>query len=118
MTGPLAVAIAAGAFALAAWALVLVIRDARVGGALVIAAGVLEALLLVYLVVGIVQILTSDRDVEKATLVGYLVGLVIIPPLATMWSLEEKSRSAAGVLVVAFLVVPVMLARVGQVWGG
>jgi hypothetical protein len=43
---------------------------------------------------------------------------VAIPPLAFYWASGEKSRSGTLVIALAFLITPVMVLRVQQVWAG
>jgi hypothetical protein len=118
VTGPYATAIIVVALALAAWALVLVVANRAPGLSLQIGAAVLEAMLLGFLVGGIVQMVRSSHDFARAEFVGYLLGCVVIPPLAVGWAWAERSRSGTAVLAIAFLVMPVMVLRVQQVWAG
>jgi hypothetical protein len=78
--------------------------------------GVLELLLLVQAVVGCVQLATTDRDVDGLVFVGYLLGSLLVPPAALVWSLAERSRSGSAVLLVGALTVPVLVARLQAVW--
>ncbi len=118
MTGPVETAVIVVSLALAVWALVLVILDRPVGTALLVAVGVLECLVVALLVVGLVQMVGTDRTMERATFVGYLVAAVLIPPIAAVWSLGERTRYGTTVLLVALLVMPVMVLRIQQVWTG
>jgi hypothetical protein len=79
---------------------------------------VLEVGLLVQAVIGIGALLGTDRDVERWSFLGYLLGPVAILPVAVVWSAAERTRWSAGVLVVACLSVPVMIVRLGQIWAG
>jgi formate-dependent nitrite reductase membrane component NrfD len=78
----------------------------------------LEALLLVFAVGGVVQMAGTDRPFARAEFVGYLLGCLVIPPLAFYWARGERSRSGTVVIALAFLITPVMLLRVQQVWAG
>lgn len=106
----------------ALWALVLMIagRPVLVNrwyglGALGVVA-LLEVGLLVQAVVGIVSLFTADREVDGFSFVGYLIGPVLIIPLAVFWALAERTRWGPGVLVIGSLAVPVMILRLRQVW--
>jgi hypothetical protein len=79
---------------------------------------VLELGLLAQAVVGVVSMLGLDRDIQRWSFVGYLLGPVVIIPVAVLWSAAERTRWSAGVLVVACLSVPVMVVRLGQIWAG
>jgi F0F1-type ATP synthase membrane subunit c/vacuolar-type H+-ATPase subunit K len=78
----------------------------------------LEAVTLTQLVVGIVQLASTDRDVNGPVFVAYLLGLVLVLPLASVWAVAEKSRWGTGVLVIAGLVLLVLVARLQQLWTG
>lgn len=68
------------------------------------------------LVTGVVNLARHGDGVSGALFVGYLVGLVLIPPAATIWALGEQSRSGTAVLLVMGLLVPVMLIRLHSIW--
>jgi formate-dependent nitrite reductase membrane component NrfD len=78
----------------------------------------LEALLLVFAIGGVVQMSASTRNFARAEFVGYLLGCLAIPPLAFYWARGERSRSGTLVIALAFLITPVMVLRVQQVWAG
>jgi hypothetical protein len=120
----LATALIVLALVCAAWALLLVVLDKPLtldtGLTLGIAGAVvlLELGLLVQAVIGVVKLVGLDREISSATFVGYLIGPVIVLPLAGFWALAERSRWGAAVLVVGCLSVPVMVLRLQQVWAG
>ncbi|MEU5693110.1 hypothetical protein [Actinosynnema sp. NPDC020468] len=106
----------------AAWSVLLAILDHPITLStkptlgLAVAVLTLEAGLVVQLIAGIVQVASTDRELETATFVGYLIGVVVVLPLGAFWSLAERSRWGAGVLAVACLSVPVMVLRMSQLW--
>jgi hypothetical protein len=104
------------AFVAAAVTLFHVIRDRLPGWFLVGTLGVLELSVLVVSAVGLVRVLTTERDVESAMLVGYLIAVLILVPAATLWSLVERSRFGTAIIILACLAVPVMLSRAQQIW--
>ncbi|GEM_PF-209370 len=118
MTGSYATAITVIALMLAAWTLVLVAMNRPPAVSLLAGGGVLEAMLVGFLVGGIVQMVGSDHNFARVEFVGYLLGCLAIPPIAAMWAWEEKSRSGTLVIAFAFLLTPVMVLRVQQVWTG
>lgn len=118
MNDQLSSAVIAASLALALWSLVLIVLDRPVGGWLVGGTAVLECLLLALLAVGVAATITTSRDVERVTFVGYLVGALLIPPVAVLWSLGERSRYGTAVLLVATLILPVMVLRMQQIWAG
>ena len=118
MNGPLPTLVIVLSLILSAWALVQLVRNQPIGRALVVGVGVLELVLLAFVVSGIIQMVGSSRDFSRATFVGYLLGAAAIPPIATLWSLDERDRYGTTVLLVALLVMPVMVLRLQQIWAG
>ena len=118
MTGPYAMALIAVALILSVWAVLLVALNRPPGVALFVGAGVLEALLVGFLVGGIVQMVQTDHTFAKGEFVLYLLACVAIPPIAFLWGVGEKARAGTAVLALAFLITPVMVIRVQQVWAG
>ncbi|WP_309113606.1 hypothetical protein [Saccharothrix sp.] len=120
----LATALIVLALVCAAWALLLAVLDKPltldtkltlgIAGAVVL----LEFGLLVQAVIGVVKLIGLDRDIASATFVGYLIGPVVVLPLAGFWAIAERSRWGAAVLVVGCLSVPVMIVRLQQIWAG
>ena len=78
----------------------------------------IELGLVVQLVVGIVKVTDAPADVSVPTYVGYLVGALLVPPVAWVWSQAERSRGGLAVLLVALVVVPFLFLRLHQVWVG
>ncbi|HET8560452.1 MAG TPA: hypothetical protein VFL69_08050 [Marmoricola sp.] len=72
--------------------------------------------LLVQLVLGIVKVAGPHDGVSVPTYVGYLVGSLLILPVAVIWSLSERSRGGTAVLLVGVLLVPFLFLRLSQVW--
>jgi hypothetical protein len=108
----------------ALWAAALMIADRPVlpgrwyGLGLLGVLALLELGLLAQAVVGLVQMFTTERDIEKFAFGGYLVAPVVIIPVAALWALAERSRWGPGVLLVGCLSIPVLILRLGQVWHG
>ncbi len=88
----------------------------RTGLAHLVAAGVLEAVLLVQLAVVVVALAGGERPPETATFLAYLVSVVLVPVAGVLWSRTEPTRWAGTVLAVAALVVAVMVWRLLQLW--
>lgn len=118
MTGTYATLITVVALLFAAWALISAASNRRPTLLLFGAGVLLEALLLGFAVGGIVQMAGSDRQFARAEFVGYLLGCLAIPPLAFYWARGERSRSGTLVIALGFLIMPVMVLRVQQVWAG
>jgi hypothetical protein len=76
-----------------------------------------ELLLIVQLVVAVVAPLVGNEP--SGNLVEYyvyLVSAILIPPLAVMWGLVERSRWSTVVLGIAALAVAVMVYRMQVIW--
>ncbi|WP_433272572.1 hypothetical protein ACQPZF_16725 [Actinosynnema sp. CS-041913] len=124
MIDSLAVALTVAALVAAAWSLLLVMLDKPLTLDTKLTLGVaglvalVEVGLLTQAVVGVVRLIATDREVSGATFVGYLVGPVVVLPLAGLWAVAERSRWGASVLAVGCLSVPVMIVRLQQIWTG
>ncbi len=106
----------------ALWSLVLVIanRPMILAGpstlGLAALAVLLEVGLLVQAVIGFAKLGASE--VNGLSFGGYLVGALLILPLAGFWPLAERSRWGMSVLIVGFLSIAVMIVRLEQIWSG
>jgi len=67
---------------------------------------------------GIVQMINSDQSFARLEFLGYLLGIVAIPPIGISWAWDEKSRSGPVVAAVVFVVIPIMIVRSQQVFSG
>ncbi|MGH3824449.1 MAG: hypothetical protein ACRDRA_16695 [Pseudonocardiaceae bacterium] len=118
MVSPVATTLIVAALLAAGWSSVLVVLNRTPGYALLGALGAVEAGLLVQAIVGIVSLIGTDRPVDSATFVGYLIGSLLILPAGVAWSLGERSRWGPGVMAIACLAIPVVIVRLQQIWGG
>ena len=98
------------------YALVLAARNKRIDWTVLGVLGVVEVLLVAQLVVGIVQLSGTDRDVSGPFFVGYLIGSLLILPIGAFWALAESSRWGAGALAIACLVIPILELRLHDLW--
>jgi len=113
---PLTWVLVALSLAAMAFALVLAALDRRINWPLLGVVGVVEVALVAQLVVGIVQLVGTDRDVSGPFFVGYLIGSLIILPIGALWALAESSRWGAGALAIACVVIPVVELRLHDLW--
>ena len=116
MIGPLAVAIAVLALALAAAGGVLAARELRPGKPLLQGVLLLQLLLLVQGGIALVKLVGDERPDQTAAFVGYLAVSVIMIPGGMVLSFEEKSRYGTLVLAAACLVAAVLQERLGTLW--
>lgn len=93
-------------------------KSYRFSNPLLYAIAVVEVLLLICVVWGIVAVAATDRDTEKALYVSYLVTTALIPPLAVLWGVGDKTRWGTGVVAVALFTVSIMMIRTHQIWVG
>jgi hypothetical protein len=88
----------------------------RIGVGHLVAAGVLEAVLVVQAVVAVIALVGGTRPPETATFLGYLAGVLIVPVAGVLWARTEPTRWAGTVLAVAAVVAGVMVWRLVEVW--
>jgi hypothetical protein len=96
--------------------LVLIVRDRLPGRVTYALLALLELGLVVQLVVGLAMVFDDHRGVSVPTYVGYLVGALVILPLAAGWSWAERTRSGTGVLLVGVVLLPVLFLRLHDIW--
>jgi len=115
---PLVVAVSALAAALALWALVFAVADRAVVLRQLIAAGVVEAAIVVQGIVLAVLQLTGTPVGDAVTLWGYLLVALLLLPGAAVVAFVERTRWSSVVLAVASVTIIVMELRMWQLWQG
>lgn len=118
MTEPLGTVIVVAALMVAAYSLLTTVRNRPMDRLHLAGLAVVEALLVVQAVLGLIKVAGGEGPDGSATFVGYLLGILLIPPAGAFWGLLERSRWGPAVLVVAGLSVAVMIARMNQIWNG
>lgn len=93
-------------------------RNQQFSNPLFYGVALLEVALVALLVHGCVALAGTSRDVDGVLLVSYLVAMVLVPPVAVLWGIAEKSRWGTGVVLVALLTISVLCVRVLQIWRG
>lgn len=116
MNTPLVALASAVALVLAALGGLSTVLRRRTGLAHLVAAGALEAVLLLQLALVVVAMAGGQRPPETATFLAYLISVVLVPVAGVLWSRSEPTRWAGTVLAVAALVVSVMVWRLLQLW--
>ena len=104
------------ATAVALWAAWKTIRHTRISDSMFYAISAVEIGTVVLLIAGISGVVSTTRNIEGTVLVSYLVTLVLIPPVALIWGVAEKSRWGTGVILIGMWTVAIMAIRVLQVW--
>jgi hypothetical protein len=100
----------------ALWTIMIAVANRPVSNRLLIELAVAELLVLVQLVVAVVEVIGGDHPASTVTFLAYAVGAVVILPAGVFWSAAEKSRSSTLVITIACLALPVMTARMLQMW--
>lgn len=118
MIGPLATGLILFSLAIGLFSLLTTIRNRPMGTVLLVALGLLEVGLLVQTGFVIAAMVRGEGPASPATLIGYLAGSVVIPPVAAFWGLGERSRWGPAVIAVAGFAIPGMVGRLLQVWQG
>lgn len=118
MNEPLPAVLIGASLLLAAVATLYVLLDRPTGPVLLGGFTLLELGLVVQLVLGVVALTGTEREVNGAVLVGYLIGTLLFVPAAVVWALGERSRAGTAALIIVGLVVPVLVLRIGQIWDG
>ncbi|HET7304647.1 MAG TPA: hypothetical protein VFJ12_08885 [Segeticoccus sp.] len=116
MLPPLTVAVFAVDLVLALMAAWYLCRDKLIDDPMLLAAGVLELLLIAQLVVGLVQLGATDRDVVGAVFVPYLFAVLVVAPFAAFLAIKEKSRWGMAIVLLGAFVVAILVGRLQQIW--
>jgi fucose 4-O-acetylase-like acetyltransferase len=116
MYEPLTWALVALSLAAMVFAVLLAALDRRINWPILGVLAVVEIALIAQLVVGIVQLSGTSRQVSGPFFVGYLIGALLILPVGALWALAESSRWGAGALAIACLVIPVVELRLHDIW--
>ena len=98
------------------WGIVTAIANKPPGKAQLLYAAGLEAVTVVQSIIAVAKIIGGFRPVELATTIGYLIGIVILIPIAWLWANVERNRFSGVVLAVAALAVLAMKLRLLVLW--
>ena len=98
------------------WGVVNAIANKPPGKAQLLYAAGLEAVTVVQSIIAVAKIIGGFRPVELATTIGYLIGIVILIPIAWLWANVERNRFSGVVLAVAALAVLAMTLRLLVLW--
>ena len=78
--------------------------------------GKAEVVTVVQSIIAVAELAAGFRPVELATTIGYLIGIVILIPIAWLWANVERNRFSGIVLAVAALGVLAMTLRLLVLW--
>jgi hypothetical protein len=116
MIDALAYTVVALAAAAVIWGIVTAIADRPPGKAQLLYAAGVEVVTVVQSIIAAAKILGGFRPAELATTIGYLIGIVILIPIAWFWANVERNRFSGIVLAVAALAVLAMTLRLLMLW--
>lgn len=116
MIGVLAYAVMALSGVMVVWGVITAVADKPPGKAQLLYAAGVEVVTLIQSVVAFVVLAQGFRPAELATTIGYLIGIVVLIPVAWLWANVERTRFSGVVLAVAGLAVAVMTLRLLQLW--
>jgi hypothetical protein len=98
------------------WGVVTAIADKPPGKAQLLFAAGLWLVTLVQSIIAGVQLAAGFSPQSPATVLGYLIGIVLLIPLAWFWANSERTRYSGLVLAVAALAVLAMTLRLLTLW--
>ena len=116
MIGVLAYAVMTLSAVMVVWGVITAVADKPPGKAQLLYAAGVEVVTLIQSVVAFVVLAQGFRPAELATTIGYLIGIVVLIPVAWFWANVERTRFSGVVLAVAGLAVAVMTLRLLQLW--
>ncbi|HZA04713.1 MAG TPA: hypothetical protein VE617_09110 [Propionibacteriaceae bacterium] len=98
------------------WGIATTIADKPPGKAQLLFAAAVWLVTLVQSVVAGIRLAAGFRPQSPATLIGYLIGIVLLIPVAWFWANTERTRYSGLVLAVAALAVLAMTLRLLTLW--
>ena len=101
---------------LALWSAALAGLNRRLSDWLIYGLAVLELLVLAQLIVAILKVGQGGEPSSTATFLAYAAAALLVAPAGLFWSIAEKSRWGTLVVTVSCLALPVMTARMLQMW--
>ncbi|UYM05130.1 hypothetical protein [Solicola gregarius] len=118
MTELTAYGLCALALVVGAYAGLLTLRERSFDNALFYAVALLEVLLVAQLVGGCIALAQTGREIDGITFVAYLVTVAVVPIVAVLWGVSDKSRWGTGVMVIGMVTVAVLCLRLLDLWSG
>ena len=98
------------------WGLVTTIANRPPGKAQLVFAALVELATVVQSLIAGARLLGGFRPAEFATTIGYLLGIVLLMPIAWFWANNERTRFSGMVLAVAAMGVLAMTLRLLVLW--
>ena len=98
------------------WGVVTAVANKPPGKAQLLFAAGVEVVTVIQSIIAAAKLAAGFRPVELATTIGYLIGIVILIPIAWLWANAERNRFSGIVLAVAALAVLAMTLRLLVLW--
>jgi hypothetical protein len=98
------------------WGIVTTVADRPPGKAQLLFAAGVWLVTLAQSIVAAVKLAAGFRPQSLATTIGYLIGIVLLIPVAWFWANVERTRFSGIVLAVAALAVLAMTLRLFVLW--
>ncbi len=110
----LAVSVAVGALLV-----VLGLVGVRPNGYLILSLGLVEVSLVTQLAVSVGMVLAgAQANISTLEYFGYLIVALMVPLVAAVWALAERTRWSTVIMGASALTISVMLVRMWQIWTG
>ena len=116
MIAPLAYGIVALTAVAALWGVLTAALDRAPGRAQLLFAAGVELVVLAQSVIGFVGLAGGFAPAERATTIGYLIGILVLIPVAWFWANSERTRFSGLELAVAASGVLAMTLRLLVLW--
>jgi threonine/homoserine efflux transporter RhtA len=81
-------------------------------------AGLVELAAFAQSVLAAIELARGHEVSSTATVIGYLIGNVLILPIAVVWAWAERTRWTPAVVALGGVTVAVMTGRLGMMWAG
>jgi hypothetical protein len=117
----LALAGIVGSLALAVWAFLACWREHPPDQALFTGLAVVGAFVAVQVIIATARLIGGagpSGGNHVVTFVGYMLTTLLLPPAGAVLARMEPTRWGSGLIGAAAVIVPVLLLRMQQVWGG
>ena len=116
MIPALAYAVLALSGAATIWGVLTAVLDRPPGRAQLLFAAGVWLVTVVQSAIALIRLAAGFRPAEPATTIGYLLGVLVLLPLAWFWANTERTRWSGVVLAVATLSVLAMTLRLLVLW--
>lgn len=98
------------------WGIITGALNKAPGQAQIVFAAFVALVTIVQSVIAGVKLGLGHRPDELATTIGYLIGIILLMPVAGLWALSERTRYSGYVLSVAAFAVLAMTLRLQVLW--